>query len=109
MYAIPGQVNETWIEASMPGTWAGQCTEYCGVQHAKMLLRVIADTPSAFAAWQAHQFAKSLAVTGERVFEKNCGNCHAVRGTQAQGSFGPDLSHLMQRRTLASASLPNDP
>ena len=106
MDAIPGQINETWIEASMPGTWTGQCTEYCGVQHAKMLLKVVADTPAGFAAWQAHQLAP---VTGQAVFEKNCGICHAVRGTGADGTEGPDLSHLMTRRSLASASLPNDP
>ena len=106
MDAIPGQINETWIEASTPGTWTGQCTEYCGVQHAKMLLKVVADTPAGFAAWQAHQLAP---VTGQAVFEKSCGTCHAVRGTDADGTEGPDLSHLMTRRTLASASLPNDP
>ena len=113
MDAIPGQINETWIEASSPGTWTGQCTEYCGVQHAKMLLKVVADTPSGFAAWRAHQLAKpaaaAAAAAGQAVFESHCGNCHAVRGTAADGSFGPNLSHLMQRRTLASASLPNDP
>ncbi len=109
MDAIPGQINETWIEASNPGDWTGQCTEYCGVQHAKMLLRVVAETPSGFAAWRAHQLAKPQVAAGHAVFESHCGNCHAVRGTAADGSFGPDLSHLMQRHTLASASLPNDP
>ena len=92
-----------------PGLWTGQCTEYCGVQHAEMLLKVVADAPVDFAAWRAHQLAGPMAAAGQAVFESHCGNCHAVRGTQADGSFGPDLSHLMQRRTLASASLPNDP
>jgi cytochrome c oxidase subunit 2 len=112
MDAIPGQTNETWIEASTPGAWLGQCTEYCGVQHAKMLLRVVADTPSGFAQWRAHQLAapaSDAAAAGQAIFEDHCGNCHAVRGTDANGTFGPDLSHLMQRQTLASASLPNDP
>jgi len=108
MDAIPGQINETWIEAARPGTWEGQCTEYCGVQHAKMLLRVVADTPADFAAWQAHQREGAAPAVGQALFVNSCGNCHAVRGTGANGSFGPDLSHLMQRRTLASASLPND-
>jgi cytochrome c oxidase subunit 2 len=106
MDAIPGQINETWIEASKPGTWTGQCTEYCGVQHAKMLFTVTADTPQDFAAWQAHQLSPA---SGQAVFAKNCGTCHAVRGTDADGTEGPDLSHLMARHTLASASLPNDP
>jgi len=114
MDAIPGLTNETWIEAAAPGDWLGQCTEYCGVEHARMLLRVIAQAPADFAAWQAHQLEAPLAASGEaaggqEVFARNCGGCHAVRGTGAQGTFGPDLSHLMQRGTLASASLPNDP
>lgn len=110
MDAIPGQINETWIQASTPGTWTGQCTEYCGVQHAKMLLKVVAETPSGFAAWRAHQMMPAPEkVSGQAVFEKSCGTCHAVRGTGADGTMGPDLSHLMQRGTLASASLPNDP
>lgn len=105
MDAIPGQTNETWIQAAAPGIYIGQCTEYCGVQHAKMLLRVIADEPAQFHAWQAQQLAPAQE---DAAFNAHCGNCHAVRGTQAHGSFGPDLSHLMRRRTLASGVLPND-
>lgn len=108
MDAIPGQINETWIEASRPGTWEGQCTEYCGVQHAKMLLRVVADSPADFAIWQAHQLEAPRAAAVPALFVAQCGNCHAVRGTAAAGTLGPDLSHLMLRQTLASASLPND-
>jgi cytochrome c oxidase subunit 2 len=106
MDAIPGQINETWIQAAAPGVFAGQCTEYCGVQHAKMLLRVIAQSPQDFAAWQAHQLAAPATADGD--FVNQCGGCHAVRGTAAHGSLGPDLSHLMQRATLASGVLPND-
>jgi cytochrome c oxidase subunit 2 len=108
MDAIPGQVNETWIEASKPGVYLGQCTEYCGQQHAHMALRVIADTPAGFQAWRTHQLAAPEAVSGGREFEEQCGRCHTVRGTGATGSMGPDLSHLMQRQTIASGLLPND-
>jgi cytochrome c oxidase subunit 2 len=108
MDAIPGQVNETWIEASNPGTYLGQCTEYCGQQHAHMALRVIADTPDAFRAWWAHQLTAPQAVSGRHDFEEQCGRCHAVRGTAAAGTLGPNLSHLMQRRTIAAGLLPND-
>jgi cytochrome c oxidase subunit 2 len=108
MDAIPGQVNETWIEASQPGVYLGQCTEYCGQQHAHMALRVIADTPSGFAAWWAHQLSPPDAASGRQEFEDQCGRCHAVRGTRADGTMGPDLSHLMLRRTIASGLLPND-
>jgi cytochrome c oxidase subunit 2 len=106
MDAIPGQINETWIEASAPGSYSGQCTEYCGLQHAKMQFRVIAQAPADFRAWQAHQL--DAAATTDHDFVQNCGGCHSVRGTEANGTLGPDLSHLMQRSTLASGALPND-
>jgi cytochrome c oxidase subunit 2 len=109
MDAIPGQINETWIEASRPRTYMGQCTEYCGVQHSKMLVRVVAQPPAEFVAWWKHQLAAQSGATGQGDFDVHCGGCHAVRGTAAMGTFGPDLSHLMQRRALASGVLPNDP
>jgi cytochrome c oxidase subunit II len=108
MDAIPGQINETWIEASKPGLYTGQCTEYCGVQHSKMLILAIAQSPADFRAWRAHQLAPANDRVGARDFTEHCGNCHTVRGTNAEGTFGPDLSHLMQRKTLASGSLIND-
>jgi cytochrome c oxidase subunit 2 len=113
MDAIPGQTNETWLEAAAPGTFSGQCTEYCGLQHAHMGFLVIADTPARFRAWWDHQLQspapEAAAMPGADIFENHCGSCHTVRGTDAAGSLGPDLSHLMQRTTLASGMLPNDP
>ena len=102
MDAIPGQINETWLEADAPGIYRGQCTEYCGVQHAQMLLRVVAQSPADFRAWWAHQLVGPRVAAAARDFIEHCGSCHAVRGTDASGTMGPDLSHLMQRRTLAS-------
>jgi cytochrome c oxidase subunit 2 len=111
MDAIPGQTNETWIEAKAPGRYFGQCTEYCGVQHAKMALVLVADSPEDFRKWWAHQLDAPAMdnVPGQDVFEAHCGNCHAVRGTDAVGTLGPDLSHLMTRGTIASASIVNSP
>ncbi len=109
MDAIPGQINETWIEASSPGTYMGQCTEYCGVQHSKMQVRVVAQPPAEFMAWWNHQLVAQSGAAGQGDFDAHCGGCHAVRGTAAMGTFGPDLSHLMLRRTLAAGVLPNDP
>jgi cytochrome c oxidase subunit 2 len=112
---IPGQANETWLEAHKPGTYRGQCTEYCGIEHAKMAFLVVADTPADFEAWRRHQMqsptppANGAAQAGERQFGAHCGACHAVRGTDAAGMLGPDLSHLMQRKTIAAGILPNDP
>jgi cytochrome c oxidase subunit 2 len=108
MDAIPGQINETWIEASSPGIYMGQCTEYCGVQHSKMLVRVVAQPPMEFVAWWKHQLTGRSGTAGQGDFDAHCGGCHAVRGTAATGTFGPDLSHLMHRDTLASGVLPNN-
>jgi cytochrome c oxidase subunit 2 len=108
MDAIPGQINETWIEADKPGLYTGQCTEYCGVQHSKMLIFAIAQSPADFHLWMTHQLSPASDRIGVRDFLDHCGNCHTVRGTDAKGTFGPDLSHLMQRRTLVSGSLVND-
>ena len=112
MDAIPGQTNETWIEAERPGIYSGQCTEYCGLQHAHMGLLVVADPPEQFAHWWTHQLAppdpsSDQAQTGQRAFQVHCASCHAVRGTEAAGTLGPDLSHMMARRTLAAGTLPN--
>lgn len=113
MDAIPGQTNETWIEAAAPGVYKGQCTEYCGLQHAHMAFLVIAEPEKKFRAWWAHQLAAPAAPQGRAMagaveFQAHCGGCHAVRGTTAEGALGPDLSHLMQRRTIAAGTLPND-
>ncbi|HTT97416.1 MAG TPA: cytochrome c oxidase subunit II [Rhizomicrobium sp.] len=111
---IPGQTNETWLEARQPGTYRGQCTEYCGIEHAHMSLVVIAQSPSDFAAWETHQLQSPVepngqALAGMTAFNMRCAGCHAVRGTTAAGMLGPDLSHLMQRTTLGAGTLPNDP
>jgi cytochrome c oxidase subunit 2 len=110
MDAIPGQTNETWLQAARPGTYRGQCTEYCGLQHAHMGLVVVADAPADFQKWWAHQLEAPTPgnTAGQDVFVSHCGGCHTVRGTDAAGNLGPDLSHLMARTTLAAATLPND-
>jgi cytochrome c oxidase subunit 2 len=113
MDAIPGQTNETWIEAGAPGVYRGQCTEYCGIEHARMAILVVAEPDSDFRKWWSRQLVVSSApqgraLAGQEEFVSHCGGCHAVRGTEAAGALGPDLSHLMQRTTLASGVLPND-
>jgi cytochrome c oxidase subunit 2 len=112
---IPGRTNLAWLQADRPGRYAGQCTEYCGQQHAHMAFTVFADLPAAFAAWQAHQLAPARppatpqAAQGQQIVIFRCGACHAIRGTGAGGTSGPDLTHLMSRTTLASGALPNSP
>ena len=109
---IPNRVNGMWIDPQQTGVFLGQCAQYCGTQHAKMLLRVSVDSPEAFAAWinlqkqSANRDDKE--VTGRLVFETTaCVNCHAVAGTNATGRFGPDLTHLMSRSTIAAGAAEN--
>ena len=148
---LPNRVNELWIEPQVPGMYDGQCAQFCGAQHAHMLLRVYVDTPDQFRQWVANQqrssapaqliaaaaippnpgSAQSLPpntpgdigdapatsatseispAQGRRVFEQQaCINCHTIRGTPADGRFGPDLTHLMSRETIAAGAAFNTP
>src|SRR5215813_6002490 len=111
---IPNHPNETWLDPHDAGLFLGQCAQYCGTQHAKMLLRVYVDTPEDFNAWvRGQQRAANKdekQAVGRRVFETTaCVNCHAVGGTNGTGRFGPDLTHLMSRRTIAAGAAENTP
>jgi cytochrome c oxidase subunit 2 len=112
---IPGQVNAMWIEADAPGRYRGQCGEFCGAQHAHMGFYVIADPPLQFAQWERQQMQPAFppaapeATAGLSLFTQRCGRCHSVRGTPAHGSFGPDLTHLMSRQSIAAGMLQNNP
>jgi cytochrome c oxidase subunit II len=109
---IPNHPNETWLDPHDAGLFLGQCAQYCGTQHAKMLLRVYVDSPEDFKAWvrgqqqPANQDEKEA--VGRRVFETTaCVNCHGVGGTNGTGRFGPDLTHLMSRGTIAAGAAEN--
>jgi cytochrome c oxidase subunit II len=109
---IPNRENHMWIEPTQPGTYPGNCAEYCGSQHARMLIRVIADTPEDFEKWvaaqQQHSSKDPLSTAGGQVFfSTSCVNCHTINGTTAKGKFGPDLTHLMSRQTIGSGAAPN--
>jgi len=155
---LPNRVNEMWIDPQKTGLYLGQCAQFCGMEHAKMLLRVYVDTPDQFQQWiQGQQKAQSEvpanaqavltepnqgnagkgtpaphvpanspstrmetaaqpagapqgidAHDGELVFQQQaCINCHTVAGTVANGRYGPDLTHLMSRDTLAAGIVPN--
>jgi cytochrome c oxidase subunit 2 len=126
---IPGQTNYSWLQADQPGEYRGQCAEFCGPQHAHMALYVIAEDRGSFERWRQRQLQASvppsqqlpqlpqlpqlaqlplLAQQGSDVFISRCSVCHTVRGTPAAGRLGPDLTHLMSRRTIASGMLPNN-
>nr|WP_246795037.1 cytochrome c oxidase subunit II [Burkholderia perseverans] len=113
--AIPGQTNRQWLQADQPGVYRGQCSQYCGVQHAHMAFEVIAQPPDAYRAWLAAQRRPAEAPRaadarrGQAVFAARCAGCHAIRGSEAAGTAGPDLTHLGSRRLLAAGALPNTP
>jgi cytochrome c oxidase subunit 2 len=114
MDLIPNRVNTMWIDPESAGLYLGQCAQYCGTQHAKMLIRVYADDPAHFAAWVAEQRQNAQqdakAAEGRAVFEHNaCISCHRIAGTVATGQFGPDLTHVASRDTIGSGSIPNTP
>jgi cytochrome c oxidase subunit II len=111
---IPNRINGTWIEPTETGLYLGQCAQYCGTQHAKMLLRVYVESRAAFDDWLAAQrrpaAVDATVAAGRRVFQRTtCVNCHTIAGTAANGRFGPDLTHVMSRETIAAGIAPNTP
>ena len=114
MDLIPGRTNHLWFQTDQAGLFVGQCAEYCGTQHANMLLRVSVDSPAEFDQWLADQEKPARddpAVRDDRktFLAQSCVNCHTVRGTPAHGTYAPDLTHLMSRETLAGGMIPNTP
>lgn len=113
---LPEQRNRLGFRAEAPGTYRGQCAEFCGAQHARMRLLVIAQPPAAFAQWLARQQRPAAAPATaaqargrEQFLGRACAQCHTVRGTPAAGRVGPDLTHVGARRTLGAVSLANTP
>ena len=111
---VPGRTTRLTIEASRPGVYRGECAEFCGHQHAKMALHVVAQPAAAFARWYEEQLAPasvpadSLRRAGMDVFlGKTCAMCHNIAGLPASGQVAPDLTHLASRRTIAAGVLPN--
>jgi cytochrome c oxidase subunit II len=120
---IPGVVNEQWIQADTAGVYRGQCSQFCGAQHAHMAFEVIAQPRAQFDAWRAAQAAPHASGAsgasgvsdasadvrqGAELFKERCAGCHAIRGTDASGAQAPDLTHLNSRRSIAAGMLPND-
>lgn len=112
---IPGLTNRQWLQADKPGIYRGQCTQFCGAQHAHMAFEVVAQNQADFDAWEAAQRRPASmpvdanAIAGQRVFIHQCAACHTVRGTDATGDHAPDLTHLGSRRLIAAGLLTNTP
>jgi cytochrome c oxidase subunit 2 len=112
---IPGLTNRQWIQADEPGAYFGHCAQFCGAGHAHMAFEVIAESAQDFEKWQAAQRQKASHSTaanvepGRELFMERCAGCHTIRGTEATGAHGPDLTHLKSRRLLAAGLLTNTP
>jgi len=111
---IPNHPNSMWIDPQETGLFLGQCAQYCGTQHAKMLIRVYVQSREDFDRWiheqQQPAVSNPAVAAGRALFQaKLCFICHTVRGTPAVGKVGPDLTHLMSRDTIGSGSVPNTP
>jgi cytochrome c oxidase subunit 2 len=111
---IPGKVSTVWLQADKPGVYRGQCAEYCGLQHARMALWIVADPQDQFNAWRQNQTQTSVPPAtdsqrhGQQVFlSSTCVMCHAINGTQAGSNIGPNLTHVASRNTIAAATLSN--
>ena len=111
---IPGKISTIWIQADKPGVYRGQCAEYCGLQHAKMALWVVAEPQEQFNAWRqnqtqaAVQAASDVQKRGQQVFfSSTCVMCHAINGTPAGSNIGPNLTHVGSRHMLGAATLVN--
>jgi cytochrome c oxidase subunit 2 len=111
--AIPGQTNRILLYADRVGRYRGQCSEFCGLQHAHMGVLVLAEPPARFRAWLAREArpvqATAATAAGSRLFASaGCADCHAIRGSGANGFAGPDLTHVGSRTSLGALVLPND-
>jgi len=115
MDMLPGRQTRLTLEPTKTGTFRGACAEYCGSAHALMSFSVVVMEPDEFESWLAAQRADAREPTTEATkagrdlfFRNGCGACHAIRGTEADGSIGPDLTHVGSRRKLAADILDND-
>ncbi|MGY0831867.1 cytochrome c oxidase subunit II [Azospirillum argentinense] len=116
MDMIPGHENRLILVGERPGTYRGQCAEYCGAQHALMAFDVVVEPPDRFEEWLAAERRPAAEPDGpqqaagrDAFLRAGCGSCHTVRGTSANGAAGPDLTHVGGRGALAAGTLPNTP
>jgi cytochrome c oxidase subunit 2 len=112
MDMLPGHATGLRLRADKPGVYRGQCAEYCGIQHARMSLHVLAVTPQEFDRWLMRQRAPAAApanamlARGRQAFlQHRCGACHALRGVEEAARLGPDLTHVGSRSHIGAGTL----
>jgi cytochrome c oxidase subunit II len=116
MTTVPGHPNHIWIQADKPGTYLGFCSEFCGTQHAWMHFLIVAEPQDEFQKWEQAQLVPAPPPSSENVqkglalFEQlSCVNCHAIKGTIASATVGPDLTHFASRKQLGAGIVDNTP
>lgn len=114
MDVVPTRLTHLWFTPKETGEFYGQCVEFCGLQHANMRTRLIVESPADFERWIGQQRANAVVPTGPQasrgaaLFQRApCASCHAIRGTNAKGTLGPDLTHVGSRTTIAAGVLNN--
>jgi cytochrome c oxidase subunit 2 len=110
---IPGRDNALTFTVDKPGTYRQQCAEFCGLQHAHMAMLIVAEPAEAYQNWRQAQLVEPAAPAqadeqrGRQAFmARPCAACHTIRGTQASGTLGPDLTHIGSRQYIAAGILP---
>ncbi len=112
---VPGHTNRAGFLAATPGVYLGACAEFCGMQHAHMRFYLVVESAEEFSAWvrlqqePAREPTDPTAQRGKETFLQMCAGCHAIRGTEAAGSLGPDLTHVAGRLSLGAGTLDNTP
>ncbi len=113
--AVPGHSTELWIQADRPGSYKGQCAEFCGDGHADMLIVIVAHDKNDYAAWakgavaQANLSNDPATKAGRELFlSLACAGCHTIAGTTAQGKVGPELTHIASKDNIAGVLRPLD-
>jgi cytochrome c oxidase subunit 2 len=107
---VPEQTNPLRIRAERTGTYLGECAEFCGLQHANMRFVVVVQTAEEYARWAETAQAPSTSAQGAALFERQtCAGCHTIRGTQADGTVGPDLTDFGTRQWIGAKTVPNTP
>jgi cytochrome c oxidase subunit II len=113
---IPGRTATLALRADQPGIYRSACAEFCGYEHARMVLLVFADPPAQYEQWVEHARTPApppdsdATRRGQQVFlQSTCAMCHAISGTAANGKHAPDLTHIASRQTIAAGTLSNTP
>ena len=112
---VPGRVNELTLHARQPGRYRGECTEFCGIQHANMQFEVVAVHPDEYRQWLADMARPAAQPTSaaeqagyDAFMSSSCAACHMIEGTPARAVIGPALTHFASRERLGAGAAPND-